>query len=96
MPKACSRHSRGKHKVAALDLSGLDSLDTPGALLLCALRNENVKLTGVRPEHKALLELVCGLDLQAAAQERTVAAMARTRRRNWARVPTKHGRTRST
>ena len=47
----------------SLDLAGLDSLDTPGALLLCGLRDRGVELTGVRAEHQALLDLICGLDL---------------------------------
>ena len=48
----------------ALDVAGLDSLDTPGALFLCGLRNKGAKLTGIRAEHKALLDLICGLDLK--------------------------------
>src|SRR5260221_3424532 len=52
----------GKHKSRTLDLGKLDGLDTPGALFLCGLREERVELTGVRAEHKALLDLVCGLD----------------------------------
>jgi phospholipid/cholesterol/gamma-HCH transport system permease protein len=66
-------HRRGKGKARAVDLSGLDRLDTPGALLLCALRNDKVELTGVRPEHKALLDLVCGLDLKPLPKVRPVA-----------------------
>ena len=56
----------------ALDLGGLDSLDTPGALLLCTLRNKNVELSGVRPEHQALLDLICGLDLTPLPKPRPV------------------------
>ncbi|MDP1681390.1 MAG: ABC transporter permease, partial [Burkholderiales bacterium] len=48
----------------ALDIGGLDSLDTPGALFLCGLRDQGVELTGVCAEHRALLDLICGLDLQ--------------------------------
>ena len=66
----------GKGKARALDLSGLEGLDTPGALLLCSLRNEHVELTGVRPEHKELLELVCGLELKPLPR---VPAVARWR-----------------
>jgi phospholipid/cholesterol/gamma-HCH transport system permease protein len=47
-----------------LDISGIDSLDTPGALFLCGLRNKGVELTGIRAEHRALLDLICGLDLK--------------------------------
>lgn len=48
----------------ALDIAGLDSIDTPGALLLCGLRDKGVELTGIRAEHQALLDLVCGLELK--------------------------------
>jgi len=48
----------------SLDVAGLDSLDTPGALFLCGLRDKGVKLTGIRAEHRALLDLICGLDLK--------------------------------
>ena len=48
----------------ALDIAGLDSLDTPGALFLCGLKDKGVKLTGIRAEHRALLDLICGLDLK--------------------------------
>ena len=47
-----------------LNLAKLDSLDTPGALFLCALRDKGVELTGIRAEHRALLDLICGLDLK--------------------------------
>ena len=48
----------------SLDIAKLDGLDTPGALFLCGLRNKGVKLTGIRAEHRALLDLICGLDLK--------------------------------
>ena len=48
----------------SLDLAGLDSLDTPGALYLCGLREQGLKLTGVRAEHQALLDLIGGLELK--------------------------------
>ena len=48
----------------SLDIAKLDSLDTPGALFLCGLRDKGVKLTGVRAEHRALLDLIGGLDLK--------------------------------
>jgi len=59
-----------------LDTALLDSLDTPGALFLCGLRDKGVVLIGVRVEHRALLDLIYGLDLgpipkvQAAARWR--------------------------
>ena len=48
----------------SLDVAKLDSLDTPGALFLCGLRHKGVKLTGVRADHRRLLDLICGLDLK--------------------------------
>src|SRR5260221_4897604 len=66
------KRQRGGKKVRAIDLAGLDALDTPGALLLCALRNDGVELTGVRSEHRALLDLVCGLDLKPLSKPRPV------------------------
>ena len=51
-------------KLVSVDLRNLDGLDTPGALFLCGLRARGVELTGVRSEHKALLDLICGLDLK--------------------------------
>ena len=56
-----------------LDVAGVDSLDTPGALFLCGLRDRGVKLTGVKPEHKVLLELICGLDLKPLPKVEAVA-----------------------
>lgn len=49
---------------SALDIAKLESIDTPGALFLCRLRDEGVVLTGIRAEHQALLDLICGLDLK--------------------------------
>ena len=51
-------------KSRSVDLSSLGNLDTPGALFLCGLRDKGVKLTGIRAEHQALLDLICGLDLK--------------------------------
>jgi phospholipid/cholesterol/gamma-HCH transport system permease protein len=48
----------------SLNIAKLDSLDTPGALLLCGLRDKGVELAGIRAEHQALLDLICGLDLK--------------------------------
>ena len=48
----------------SLDIAKLDSLDTPGALFLCGLRDKGVKLIGIRSEHQALLDLICDLDLK--------------------------------
>ena len=48
----------------ALNIAKLDSVDTPGALFLCGLKDKGVELTGIRAEHRALLDLICGLDLK--------------------------------
>jgi ABC-type transporter Mla MlaB component len=48
----------------SLDIAGLDAIDTPGALFLCGLRDKGVELTGIRTEHQALLDLICGLELK--------------------------------
>jgi phospholipid/cholesterol/gamma-HCH transport system permease protein len=52
-----------QRKPRAIDLGALSSLDTPGALMLCRLSGEAVKLTGARPDHQALIDLVCALEL---------------------------------
>src|SRR5437660_12595476 len=62
------RHWPKKRKSGALDLSDLSKLDTPGALFLCGLRNKGIELIGVRAEHKALLDLICGLELKPLAK----------------------------
>jgi phospholipid/cholesterol/gamma-HCH transport system permease protein len=49
-----------------LDLARLNTLDTPGALYLCGLRDQ-VQLTGVRDDHQALLDLVCKLEVKPLA-----------------------------
>ena len=53
-----------QRKSQSIDLANLSALDTPGALFLCGLRKQGVELTGVRGEHKALLELICSLELK--------------------------------
>lgn len=59
-------------KSRALDLAKLSGLDTPGAMFLCGLRNDKVELTGIRPEHKSLLELIGGLDAKPMPKPATV------------------------
>jgi len=56
----------------SLDVAKLDSLDTPGALFLRSLRDKGVKLTGIRAEHQALLDLICGLDLKPLPKVKSV------------------------
>lgn len=47
-----------------LDLAGLSALDTPGALFLHGLSEQGVTLAGARDEHRALIDLIAGLDHQ--------------------------------
>jgi len=68
--EALLKSARSKHKIRSIDLGGIDVLDTPGALLLCTLHKADVELTAVRPEHRALLDLVCGLQLQRLPRPR--------------------------
>ncbi len=56
------KHWLRQRKSRALDLSRLSGLDSTGALFLYGLRAQGVVLTGVRVEHRALLDLVGGLD----------------------------------
>ncbi len=56
----------------SLNVAKLDSLDTPGALFLCGLRDKGVELTGIRAEHRALIDLICGLDLKPIPQVESV------------------------
>jgi phospholipid/cholesterol/gamma-HCH transport system permease protein len=55
-------HWLKQRKSRELDLRKLSGLDTPGAMFLCELRDKRVELTGIRAEHKELLDLVCGLE----------------------------------
>ena len=61
-----------QHKARALDLSKLSGLDTPGAWFLCGLSDKGVALTGVHPEHQALLDLICGLELTPLPKPKSV------------------------
>jgi phospholipid/cholesterol/gamma-HCH transport system permease protein len=57
----------------SLSIARLDKLDTPGAMFLCGLRDKGVELTGVRAEHQALLDLICGLDLKPLPKVQSIA-----------------------
>jgi phospholipid/cholesterol/gamma-HCH transport system permease protein len=60
-----SLQRQGKQKkLRTLDLGKLEELDTPGALLLWGLTGKGVELTGVRAEHRALLDLMGSLKLK--------------------------------
>jgi len=70
--KVLTKWSKQGHP-RSLDIAGLDSLDTPGALFLCGLRDKGVKLTGVKAGHAVLLELIGGLDLKPLPKVEAVA-----------------------
>lgn len=55
-----------------LDVTLLNSLDTPGALFLCGLRDKGVTLTGVSAEHRTLLDLIYGLELKPIEKVKTL------------------------
>src|SRR5256884_8727363 len=69
-------HWPKKRKSGALDLRDLSGLDTPGALFLCGLRNKGIELTGISADHRALLDLIGGLELKPLP---TVASVPRWR-----------------
>ncbi|MCW5745769.1 MAG: ABC transporter permease [Alphaproteobacteria bacterium] len=52
----------GRRNVAAIDVAGIERLDTAGALELVRLQQRlpDAALEGARPEHRALLDLVAG------------------------------------
>jgi phospholipid/cholesterol/gamma-HCH transport system permease protein len=62
-----------KDSSRSLDIARLDKLDTPGALFLCGLRDKGVELAGVRAEHQALLDLICGLELKPVPKVESIA-----------------------
>src|ERR1044071_7637933 len=53
-----------QRKPRAVDVAKLAVLDTIGALFLCELDAQDVKLTGIPAEHRPLLELVRTLELE--------------------------------
>jgi phospholipid/cholesterol/gamma-HCH transport system permease protein len=61
-----------KRKSHVLDLSKIESLDTPGALYLCELADKHVELAGVRAEHQQLLELLGGLERKPLLKPRKI------------------------
>jgi phospholipid/cholesterol/gamma-HCH transport system permease protein len=66
------KQQAARKKPRVLDLAKLTELDTPGALLLCGLQSKGVELTGIRADHKALLDLIGGLKLQPLPKVPTV------------------------
>src|SRR5438876_292644 len=66
------RQALKQRKKGALDLANLSGLDTPGALFLCGLGDKGVAFTGVRAEHKALLDLLCGLELKPLPKPKSI------------------------
>ena len=61
--RALRKHRHGPAPTE-LNLAGLQRLDTPGALLLCGLRDQGLRLQGLRRPHADLLEMVCKLGVQ--------------------------------
>src|SRR5438876_2515108 len=61
-----------QRKKGALELATSSGLDTPGALFLCGLGVKGVAFIGVRAEHKALLDLVCGLELKPLPKPKSI------------------------
>src|SRR6516225_7708095 len=59
-------------KSSRLDVSAVETLDSPGALFLCELRDAGVELSGVRDQHKALLDLICGLKFEPLPKPKVV------------------------
>ncbi len=57
---------------STLDVSGITRMDTPGALFLSALRELGVSLTGIRPEHQTLFDLIDSLELKRLPAVATV------------------------
>ena len=60
-------------KSRAVDIGNLSSLDTPGALLLCRLRDQGIALAHTQPEHQSLLDLICGLPRQPLPKPKSAA-----------------------
>ena len=57
-----------QRKARKLDLSGLDDMDTHGALFLCELREKHVELDGVSDDHNQLLDMICALERKPLAR----------------------------
>ncbi len=66
------RQQEKRRKPRTVELGKLTTLDTPGALFLCSLAGKGVELTGVRAEHRALLDLIRGLELKPLPKPPTV------------------------
>jgi phospholipid/cholesterol/gamma-HCH transport system permease protein len=56
-----------------VDLAKLSGLDTPGALFLSELSEKGVKLTGLRAEHRALLDLIRKLEVKPLPKPHAIA-----------------------
>lgn len=70
--RAALQHWLRQRKSHVLDLSQLESLDTPGALFLCELAGRQVEMTGVRAEHEQLLGLLGGLERKPLLKPRAI------------------------
>ena len=70
------RNRLQRRALRTLDLAKLSGLDTPGALFLRELDEKGVKLTGMRAEHRELLDLIRKLEIKTLSKP---AALARWR-----------------
>jgi phospholipid/cholesterol/gamma-HCH transport system permease protein len=61
-----------QRKSQMLDLSRLDRLDTPGALLLSELAGTRVELIGMHAEHRQVLDLIGGLERKPLLKPRAI------------------------
>jgi ABC-type transporter Mla MlaB component len=90
--EALLKSARSRQKFRSIDLGGVHILDTPGALLLCTMRKADIEFTGVRPEHRALLDLVCGWSCSACrGGERCLHGASPSP--SWAEARARRGRT---
>ena len=65
-----------KTKWQAVDISGLDALDTAGALLLCDL-GRDIPIAGASDTHRALLELISSLEVTLPKKKTAIPALPR-------------------
>ncbi len=66
-----------KTKWNAIDISGLDALDTAGALLLCDI-GRDVPIAGASDQQRALLELVSSLEVRIAETPKPLPPLERS------------------
>jgi len=69
---ATARRALANVEFGAIDLAKLDGLDTTGALFLRDLGAKPAELTGLRPDHKALLDFISSLDTKPLPRPRAM------------------------